>query len=100
MKPGETTLPVASTRCAAEAPFRSPISAMVLPVIATSARLAGAPVPSTTLPPVMMTSYMVLPFFKRVATLSRSQPARRALFDPGAPEVHARLRLDARDHGH
>jgi len=56
MKPGETTSCEASTRCPAWAAWRSPIAAILSPMTPMSARNHGAPVPSTTRPPAMMTS--------------------------------------------
>src|SRR6266568_185570 len=49
MKPGATTRSAASITVAAPSVTR-PISAILPPVIATSARRAGAPVPSTSMP--------------------------------------------------
>src|SRR5713226_5710722 len=49
MKPGATTRSAASITVAAPSVTR-PISAILPPVMATSARRAGAPVPSTTAP--------------------------------------------------
>src|SRR5437870_10609894 len=49
MKPGATTRPSASITVAAPSVTR-PTSAMVPPEMATSARRAGAPVPSTSMP--------------------------------------------------
>ena len=56
MNPGATTSPVASIRVFASAPFRLPIATIRSPRMATSAANQGAPVPSTTRPPVMTTS--------------------------------------------
>ena len=47
MKPGATTSPAASIRVAAVAAVKSPIAAMRSPLMPTSARNHGAPVPST-----------------------------------------------------
>src|SRR5712691_11082540 len=49
MKPGATTRSAASITVAAPSVTR-PISSIVPPVMATSARRAGAPVPSTSMP--------------------------------------------------
>src|SRR5919198_2757493 len=51
MKPGATTLPVASTTRAASPASDGATAAMRSPSTATSARRAGAPEPSTTEPP-------------------------------------------------
>lgn len=56
MKPGATYNPVASTSVVARAPDRSPTRVIVSPVMPTSARCRGAPVPSNTVPPRMTTS--------------------------------------------
>src|SRR5262245_10480888 len=61
MKPGATISPAASMTRAASAPGRSPTSRIRSPSTATSARRAGAPVPSTTVPPRTSTSSMVDP---------------------------------------
>src|SRR5215212_6468798 len=54
MNPGATTQPVASS---SSSPRRfGPISVMTAPVIATSVRTPGAPLPSTTVPPRMTMS--------------------------------------------
>ena len=60
IKPGATTIPLASTTVAAEAPERSPRASMRWPMIPTSARTQGAPLPSTTRPPRMTTSNISL----------------------------------------
>src|SRR5258708_38784322 len=52
MKPGETTRPLASMVFFDGARMR-PISVILPAVMPTSAERAGAPVPSTTLPPLM-----------------------------------------------
>src|SRR5258708_37805868 len=57
MKPGETTRPPASMVFLAGARMR-PISVILPAVMPTSAERAGAPVPSTTLPPLMRRSSM------------------------------------------
>src|SRR6266545_5839640 len=56
MKPGATVSPAASTVCPAGSRERSPTALMLSPVIATSAREDGAPVPSSTCPPVILRS--------------------------------------------
>ncbi len=56
MKPGATTCPVASMRVVARAADRLPMAAMRSPVMPTSARNHGAPVPSTTRPLAITTS--------------------------------------------
>ena len=56
MKPGVTYKPVASISEAAFCPVSMPTLATWPRTIATSARTAGAPVPSMTVPPRMMTS--------------------------------------------
>ena len=50
MKPGATTMPLASTRRLAEAEDRSPMAAMRSPLTPRSARNQAAPVPSTMRP--------------------------------------------------
>src|SRR5260221_11998171 len=57
MKPGATTRPPASMVFLAGARMR-PISVILPAVMPTSAERAGAPVPSTTLPPLMRRSSM------------------------------------------
>src|SRR5262245_9922767 len=68
-KPGATTQPEASSVRAPARPL--PTAAMRSPSIATSARRAGAPVPSTTLPPRITRSAM--------ASLHQRVRARQAL---------------------
>src|SRR5688572_24620200 len=58
MKPGATTRSLASITSFALAETR-PTSAMRPCAMATSARRAGAPVPSTTCPSLMMRSYVI-----------------------------------------
>jgi hypothetical protein len=50
-KPGQTMRPRASIVCRAPAPSSSPTAAMRSPSTATSARVGGDPLPSTTSPP-------------------------------------------------
>src|SRR6266850_6828883 len=58
MKPGATTRSAASITVAAPSVTR-PISAIVPPVMATSARRAGAPVPSTSIPFLITSSWVM-----------------------------------------
>ena len=57
MKPGATTRPVASSSVRPRAPPRSPTATMRSAATATSARRAGAPVPSITWPPRSTSGY-------------------------------------------
>jgi hypothetical protein len=59
INPGATTRFAASMVCAAWRPASCPISTIRSPVMPTSARNHGAPVPSTTRPPVINTSNVV-----------------------------------------
>ena len=45
--------------CPASSPARSPTRLMRPPSMATSARFAGAPLPSTTVPPEMIVSWLM-----------------------------------------
>src|SRR5262245_37565578 len=58
MKPGATTSPAASITRPARSRPKSPTAVTVSPVIPTSARTPGAPVPSTTNPPAIFKSIM------------------------------------------
>src|SRR5258708_29255921 len=73
MKPGETTWPVASIVSRAVAAARSPTASMRPSRIPTSARRAGAPVPSRTSPPRIRRSSAT-----RGAYLARKQLPRAA----------------------
>src|SRR5438552_3969468 len=57
MKPGAATSPRPSIRILAAAPSSSPTAAIVSPRIPTSAKYHAPPEPSTTLAPVINTSY-------------------------------------------
>jgi hypothetical protein len=59
MNPGETILSVASMVRAAATPFKSPIRAMRSPSMATSALKPSAPVPSITVPPLIIRSWSI-----------------------------------------
>src|SRR6266542_5144216 len=67
MNPGATILPLASISHAACAPSRLPTAATRSPSIPTSARTHGAPVPSTTLPPRITKSSMIVALSNEVS---------------------------------
>src|SRR6266851_3943912 len=81
MKPGATTRPAASITVAAPSVTR-PISAILPPVMATSARRAGAPVPSTSMPFLINRSWAM-------ESSSRRNAARASTgqFDAGAARL-------------
>src|SRR5687767_11618931 len=56
MEPGATAWPVASMIVGELARLKLPTAAMRSPLIPTSARLGGPPLPSYTVPPLMMMS--------------------------------------------
>src|SRR3954470_10192486 len=68
--PGVTSAPSASIVRAAE-PSTRPTSVTTPPAIATSARRAGDPVPSTTLPPLMIRSWSLMSPPLRAPSLRR-----------------------------
>src|ERR1019366_4461237 len=76
-QPGVTIRPVASISRRPLAAM-SPTALILSPSTATSARLGGAPVPSTTMPPRMTRSCIVpLPLFCPTLSQFRSAPSRR-----------------------
>src|ERR1700704_1442926 len=85
MKPGATTRSAASITAAAPSVTR-PISAILPLVMATSARRAGAPVPSTSMPFLITRSYAMESSYREIAR------ARLTFSHHGVPQ-HA----DARD---
>jgi len=76
---GVTRRPVASIVSAASPSSVSLTATMRPSFTATSARRGGAPVPSTSVPPVINRSYMVSPLF---ATAPRRQPVQFAALSP------------------
>ena len=59
MNPGETTLPVASITLPASASARFPTASIRSPFRPTSARKRSRPVPSTTVPPVIIVAKLI-----------------------------------------
>ena len=84
-EPGATTCPAASSSRRPLSP--SPISLIVSPLIATSARRPGAPVPSTTVPPRITKSFIVssflrarnIPLFRRLTLVPGGHRSRSTL---------------------
>ena len=93
MNPGATTWPVASITRAAPASGKRSIASMRSPAMATSARRAGRPVPSITVPPrIRMSSTSSASWLRRPAPV----PLGRLLVGPANPE-HGGLREGVAD---
>ena len=71
--PGVTSLPSASMTSAAPDASTSPTATMRSPSIATSARTAGPPVPSTTVPPLITRSCPIGPPYARGGSIARGE---------------------------
>src|SRR5437868_4431960 len=106
-KPGVTSAPSASTRSRA-APSTEPTSVITPSVIATSAVRAGAPVPSTTDPPLITRSCMPSPqvveerfyiLHEEIGLLERSEVA-APVESVVADEVEPRFGVRTRDPEH